>query len=402
MRVLIIEPRMQGHHGIWIDWLARGLMERGLDVTIGTVRANRGHKIVTDLENANPKGLLTIVDLPLEEENGRSQGVIRLVKSEYKYWLLFNRMLRAARKLSPVDVVFVPYLDYCVHLIGLVGSPFGRLPWSGVIMRPTFHYQRVGVVAGATPLDRVKKASIFRLLCNRTLLRCFSIDELLVRYLHQGTFRCRRSIVYLPDPVATISDISKKEAKAYFGIPMDCKVVLVYGALTYRKGIDALLEAVGSPTFDDTVHVLVVGCQDAEVRKLLSSVRNSLSLRIHQRNSHVTQEEEMAAFKAADCVWMGYRQHYQMSGVLVQAGVSGVPVLACEEGLIGYYTKKYGNGLVVKIADIDSVINALMHILKNPGEIAANAREARNVYRKHDVKSAVESIANVVSGAGTI
>ena len=53
-------------------------------------------------------------------------------------------------------------------------------------------------------------------------------------------------------------------------------------------------------------------------------------------NRYLNMDEENMVFSAADVVWLGYQGHYHMSGVLVQAGVMGLPVVASDEGLMAF------------------------------------------------------------------
>jgi glycosyltransferase involved in cell wall biosynthesis len=61
-------------------------------------------------------------------------------------------------------------------------------------------------------------------------------------------------------------------------------------------------------------------------------------------------------------VWLGYRDHYVMSGVLVQAGSMGLPVVACNTGLIGWLTHKYELGLTVPIDNVDAVTKTIAQL----------------------------------------
>ena len=143
------------------------------------------------------------------------------------------------------------------------------------------------------------------------------------------------------------------------------------------------------------MQVLLAGKQDAEIERLLESIDSRVRKRIHTKNCYVTSEEELAAFKSADCVWLGYSGHYQMSGVLVQAGRAGIPVIACKEGLIGYYAAKLGNGILVDSRDSESVSGALARMVLRPNELRRGVQEAVKLFAKHNVGAAVDAIADV-------
>ena len=58
---------------------------------------------------------------------------------------------------------------------------------------------------------------------------------------------------------------------------------------------------------------------------------------------------EQMAFSATDIVWLGYHDHYAMSGVLVLAGKSKKVTIATNDGLIGWHTRQKRLGLTVNI-----------------------------------------------------
>ena len=83
--------------------------------------------------------------------------------------------------------------------------------------------------------------------------------------------------------------------------------------------------------------------QEAKIQALLKSRKGSqltMSERLHQINKFLSDEEEYLVFKASDIVWLGYREHYTMSGVIIQACRMGLPVISCKEGVVGWLTKK--------------------------------------------------------------
>jgi glycosyltransferase involved in cell wall biosynthesis len=171
-----------------------------------------------------------------------------------------------------------------------------------------------------------------------------------------------RKLHYVGDPVDMEGAVSKEEARARFGIPQDKTVLLVYGALTLRKGIRELLTAAQEPNFPDNVCLLMAGKQDAEVKSLLADApAQSLSAqhRLYEADAFLSDADELAAFTASEIVWIGYKEFYGMSGVLIQTGKMGLPVVASQEGLIGWLTKKHKLGPVIDATDTQQIIDAL-------------------------------------------
>lgn len=393
-RVLIIEPHMSGHHGVWLGWLVPGLLEHGYHILIATLEYSLKHPVMQKLICKYGDIVKTIVLSDMKKCRQRG-NVFSLVKREFCYRHLFQRFYCESIKRGSVDVVLVPYLDYCAYATGLLGSPFGETPWLGLVMRPAFHYRAMGITAPHRGLDIIKRQLFFRLLSNKTLKKCFTIDETLIDFVEKKDQPNSCRLLYLPDPIKFNGTGSREEARRLFGIPQDASVILVYGALTLRKGIEALLKAVCEPETPGMIHVMLAGKQDEEVKNLLRSAEAKRLLskgRLHQIDMHIDSEKEYAVYRAADIVWVGYRGHYQMSGILVQAGMMALPVIACNEGVIGWLTKKHGTGLIVSISDAKEVARAIRHLEKLPEIRKEYGLQGQRAFSKNTVNYALDRI----------
>ena len=386
---------MSGHHGVWLRWIVRGLRKDGNIVTVATLATSRQHPIVAEIE-AEADVNVRLLYFPWRSRDAKLSKLFRLSINEIRYWRLYRTMFIKARRSAFIDAVFLPYLDYCTNAISLFGSPFSDTPWSAVIMRPAFHHRAIKASVKSRCLDAVKELLFFRLLLHRTLLAVFALDELLVVYVGEKSEQRAKRLEYLADPVEISRTVTKEEARKLYRIPDEAFVVLVYGALSLRKGIDTLLEAIKSERIPKKLHLLLVGEQDHDVKTLLGAVNPLIGQRIHQFDSYVSAEEEYAAFMSADYVWMGYRNHLQMSAVLVQAGKIGVPIIACADGLIGKLTQKYGNGVVLPARDNSSVVKTLLDIIDSPDKVSGFMENGKRAYEKHDVDNAVASIIRVL------
>jgi glycosyltransferase involved in cell wall biosynthesis len=82
----------------------------------------------------------------------------------------------------------------------------------------------------------------------------------------------------------------------------------------------------------------------------------------------ISGETESDLFSACDVVWLGYKGHYGMSGVLVQAYRSGTPLIATADGLIGWFCGDGELGPVINDLSVDSINQALDQALDSFGE----------------------------------
>jgi glycosyltransferase involved in cell wall biosynthesis len=364
-RVMIMEPQADGHHGPYVTWMAKGLADRGVNVTIVTLQKSIGDpsfQRVTDYNRDRSIGEVTL----LGPEMPRVDAIIEstrnnLIQSQFAYWYLFREWYRALNDSVSPDVVFVPYLDYCLYAISLLGSPFAQCPWVGLPMRAMFHFKAMGVLAPNLPMNGLKKYLFYRVLRNKYLRRFLTIDPSLYLFFKEKISE-QEKIIMLPEP-AEFGDLPNTDlAKRQLGLKTDRHLLLVFGTLAQRKGIRSLLRALAHPDFPMTVDVLLAGkgqdeidtlLKNAEVQKLVFAGR----LKVMDR--FVEYKEVPMLLAAADAVWLGYEKHLTTSGVLVQAARAEVPVLACAEGVIGWQVKRYKLGTIMQNSDVGSVIKAV-------------------------------------------
>ena len=369
MKVLILEPHSDGHHGAYLHWMAAGLVDRGFEVTIITLPETLVHpsmQALTGTALTDGAGSLRLIGAatPITLPSGATGGAAGLSAREWAYWRLFRAWYVAHAGSVRPDVVYLPYLDYCLYAIGLLGSPFDDCPWVGLAMRPSFHYQEMGVMAPKPSLARLKRRLFFRLLKQSQLIRLLSVDEPLVDYASKVSDKAKWKVTLFPEPVDLGPLPAKIESKRRLELNVEHLTVLLYGALTARKGVSVLLRAAASREFPANVDVLLAGrVSDEDTRKLLSlpwvgELVAQDRLKIIDR--FISAAEEPALFSAADIVWLGYQGHYSSSGVLCQAASTKRPVIATNEGLIGWQTSRHGLGRTVDVSKVEDVVGALI------------------------------------------
>lgn len=377
---------MNGHHGVYLRWIVRGAAERNWRVFIATFENSLGHPIFkTMLNECNEAPAIITLPLPATDYMQKS-GLWGLLRREIFYRRLFGRFyVKAMQRFIP-DFVFLPYLDYSAYAIGLFGSPFGRTPWAGIVMRPAFHYKEVGIIGPRSLLLLPKQLLFLRMLKQKKLQTLFTIDPSLYEYLINRAPSCPEKVYYLQDPAEFEGDISKDVARQLLQIPKGAVAILVYGTINYRKGVDILLSAAANQDFPANVHILLAGrhCSDEDLFLNSPMIRKLRSSRLlHEMNRFLSDEEEYMVFKASDIAWLGYRRHYSMSGILVQAGHMGMPVITCKEGVIGWFTKNYDLGVILNEMDDISVIDAINKLIQDKEKFFNYGNASRKCFAEH-------------------
>ena len=399
MTILIIEPIVRGHHGAYLSWIIRAILSRGHSVHLATFEESLVHPSIQDLLSTSGDQL-TIISKPSRSFGTFDGNLIRMTFEMMVFRQLLGNFYALASKRSRIDFVLLPYLDYCTYALSVAGSPFGATPWGGITMRTAFHYSAMGVKALTSKVEPVKRWLFGRLLRDPYLRALFTIDETLYEYAHVWPPEVRSRLVYLPDSAVTKRSVDRAAARKCLGIAQDALVILVYGALSKRKGIEALLQASEHPDFPSRCHLLMAGNQEPDAMPILQSpqaMRLRQTGRLHELSHYLSEEgEKNTVFSAADAVWLGYLAHYQMSGVLVQAGMMGLPIIACEEGLIGWLTTRYQSGVVVPMSDPSIMAKGIKDLFEIPGRAREYGNNGRKVYASHTEEGAAKILLQAI------
>ncbi|WP_371826735.1 glycosyltransferase [Caballeronia sp. SBC1] len=355
--VLIVEPNFTGHRWRYAEWAAAAYMEAGYRCVIVTDPANAAHSLAVRIARENrPELQIQFVEPLVHGSSG-------LAKVSYvRFFRDFKHAFDTASRNRKVALVVVPYVDYFFYSLPLTGSPFGATPWVGITMRANFHHAKVGVKAPREPLINAIKAQLFlRAIRAPGLKTLLTIDPTLTEWFARtgrAGHQAGRSaaVQYLADPFPDAKATEPLAARQRLGLGAG-RHVLVYGAITERKGIQELVTALAQRGNSDPLTLVVAGAQDDETRAFFSSA-GALSPAPVFMDRFITAEEELDLFSACDVVWLGYKGHYGMSGVLVQAYRFGKPVVATADGLIGWFCRTGELGPVVDDLSVTSINRA--------------------------------------------
>jgi glycosyltransferase involved in cell wall biosynthesis len=372
--VLIVEPNFTGHRWRYAEWAAAAYAEAGYRCVIVTDPANAEHALAKRIgQEKKPELAIQFVAPP---EHSR-RGVAKL--SYVRFFRDFKHAFNVASRGRAVALVVVPYVDYFFYALPFTGSPFGTTPWVGITMRANFHHAKVGVKAPREPMVNAVKAQLFRRAIRTPGLKTLlTIDPTLTEWCAGTAGRRERhqaarsaAVQYLADPFPDAKATEPGVARQRLGLGAG-KHVLVYGAITERKGIQELVAALAQRSSSERPVLVVAGAQDDEIRAFFSSI-NALSPSAVFMDRFITAEEELDLFSACDVVWLGYKGHYGMSGVLVQAYRFRKPVIATADGLIGWFCRNGELGPVVEDLSAASINRALDQVFDRPVDAAVRA-----------------------------
>ena len=388
---MIYEPISTGHRMHYVRWIAESLAAHdGQKITLVTAQQSVDHDAVHMLR-AMLGDKLDIHVAPelasiLGSEAAQRGGMVAKVRQEARHLGCLRRAVREIGRQRMVDLVFLPYMDYSLRVLGLIRAPFGGIPWAGIPLRPRFHMEAMGIAAPRKWYYGLEQRLFVRMLRSGSLAGVFCIDPFLVSHLQKLSPAAAANVAYLPDPADKMGSETRETARRSLGIPDDRVVVLVFGTLSLRKGVGVLVDAARDPAVPDNVTLLLAGAQSVDVADYMRRPEVAdltRAGRLVALNRFLGKDDEARVFKAADIVWLGYRGHYESSGVQIQAAQAGLPVLASNEGLVGRLTEDRTSGLTVPVDRTGDVAGALSRLAADAGLRDLCGKNGRESFADH-------------------
>lgn len=395
LKLLIIEPRAHGHHfALYLRQVLDEAARRGWSVTLLTTRDALEHPAAGSL--AGRLGDADVVALMPRPRQWMAWHLPALVLNQWLY-------LRACRqgwcRLSrhDFDALLMLDLDSADRWLAICGSPFGKVPLAGLLVHVKAHRLEATGWQGA-----LARWSLRRLLARNWLRALGVIDPALDRWRTSLPEGEAGKLRLLREPAIASPDTGRAQARARLGIDAMSFVVLVYGALSPRKGIHYLLETLRVHA-DYPMFVLVAGQADLAVTRLLAeplAVEQACSGRLHCDLRFASVEREALLFAAADALWLGYTPEFDgQSALLPQAAAHGLPVLASSHGPIAGQVREHGLGVLLRPEVPDEVRAAIESLRADGARIEAIRKSAGEFARRRDVAGFAGALCDALAGA---
>ena len=361
-----------------------------------TTRKSAEHPALKIVEDEVP-GELPLSFMP-EVASPVGTGSFSLFHKQIQYRKAMARGFNELCSDDVPDLIYVMGLDAVDKALSVLGSPFGSVAFSGMFVSVKFHRFQMGI-GPSSRHDKLYKWSFERLLSIKSLFSITVIDEYFVEYSKQQSKLEYDKVKFVPDPGELKGSESVAHAREQLDLPDGRFVILLYGALTSRKGVKELLKAVSLLEDDDTISVLLAGQIDEGVEAILcQSMAEKLLAdgRLIVVPGYQDEEQEYRLFRLADAVWLGYvGGFYGKSAVMPQAGSLGLPVLASNTGLIGAITQRNDLGLVFDPEDA-SAVAAEIKKLRSDRQLQKRLGENGRRFAQH---SSAEEYGNALCAA---
>lgn len=394
-KLMLFDLAVRGHHPSYIQHLIKYWQKQNfnghLDIVVSP-KFFEEHSDVVELQNGN----VSFTAITSEEEAMLSSRKSRIKRNlrNFNEWKIFCNY---ARLLNTTHALLM-YFDTCTLPLALGAK--SRCAFSGIYFRPTFHYNQFAGYQSSWKVrlqELREKFILSRIMKNPQLQNLFSLDPFAVEHLNK--FNSHAEAIHLADPVEQIPFTNENlltSIKEDLGIESGRQVFFLFGAITARKGIYQLLEALKLLPNElcQKLCLLIVGESGikAELEKIIGDISQTKPVQIISRYEFIPSEEMQAYTQMVDVILAPYQRHVGMSGILLLAAAAGKPVLSSNYGLMGEMVQRYNLGLAVDSTLPEEIAAGLSRMLAAPKEELCDRAKQQSFAEQNSAEKFAQTI----------
>ncbi|MCD8328857.1 MAG: glycosyltransferase family 4 protein [Ruminococcus sp.] len=272
----------------------------------------------------------------------------------YKLWI--NEISQIAKK-ENVDVVHFLCGDVLYRFFGMYLS---RIEKPIVV---TFHRM---------PFSFIREVSINRIF--KKIDFGFVHTELIENHLRKMKIKNVSNLQY-PCFFPSVN-ISQSDAKKKIGVPLDKKLITVFGAASKAKGTDLLIDALSKVSQPFYLYITRAG-EDVNLDYIDEHTKNYSDC-VKFRAGMLPDEDYMLALAATDIVVLPYRKGFDAaSGPMMEAVWNHKYVVGSEHGTLGNAIREHELGRTFVTEDTDDLARVLDEVLASDLKISDKAENFR-------------------------
>lgn len=350
--LLVLEPAPRGHGREWMVHLARHARRCDPVPRLAfAVAPPVAERLRAELaEDPAPRPVV----IKLSEREVAACTHRRLAVSGLARWWTMRRHLAAT---GAGHGLFLEFDHLSLPLA--LGLPMGGgREVSGILFRPSVHYDGAGAATLSERIRDLRKELLYRLTLRRDAVRqVHTLDDGFPRFARER-YEGGAKVTALVDPAFPLIDPEPGDAALAGLVPSGRRLFVLFGVLSERKGVLALLRALASldPADAAGIAVLVAGEVEPAIRSAVEASVAALARRqprlwLHLEPRFLRSGEIAALIDRSDVVLAPYQRFVGSSGVLMWAASRGRPVIAQDYGLVGRLVHEHRLGLAVDTSD---------------------------------------------------
>lgn len=398
LNALIFSPDFDGHRQVYVFVIAHVLKELGFKIYVaGNTKQVISNSFYIDKLNRS-------LETKIIDTSRYAKGGVSITPAEF---------LELQNECEPDLTVFTE-ADY--HIFLFVSQLFnkknrfrGRL--AGIFLRPFYYYSQIGLYDKLRYLKHLP--SNWRdddQLFYEIFLRRFSLLNVAL-CIDENFVAHHKNFQWLPDVFQEYADSivhdDKSEQRVWIEKLKEFKeknkgrfLFLYFGTAQSRRGYDSLLKMAQ----DKGGCFIHCGLRNSKDKYLydINELRSSLSQnhRLFETDQYI--EDPLCIeyfFKSVSHLVLPYRNFYGSSGVMLQALNFGIPILAPENGIIGYRIEKNQLGITYNDKDATS-LNTKFDLFKelDPKMFEKNIKDYMNL---QSIKQLEKVLVNTFTFTGT-
>lgn len=328
MSLLIFEPEVKGHFlTLYVRNVIREHKNKKIFLaTSSTINKSRVLKILKK-ESSNLKIIYSKNLLYPKFKNSLILFIYQILNL-----LRIRKIILTYDKKYNFEHIFFSNLDYFDKGILFFRNPFNFKKFSGILVNPRVHqfYNKNIIVYN------LYKIFLSSMLKNRYLTKILSNDILFYNF-SKNKFK-NNKILYFNEPII----FEKKNSKKFNFLYNKFTKILVYGSIRNSK---SLRELILLSSYIENLKVIIAGKHEDDVKHVLSK-KNLKENKVYEKfkiiNRFIEPEEEKELFLNIDFVWCVYKNTpLGSSGVFHLSCNYKKPVITNNDGLLGWYNRKY-------------------------------------------------------------
>lgn len=353
VRIFLVSPLDYTGHSYYSHSLARALSERGIDVCMAT----------TDTPVVNPGNFFKTYRVFIETYGERSR-----FRKGLAYAFAMLKIIGYAIK-HRIGVIHFQILD-CPEIDVLTFFVL-KLLLRKIVWTPhdVVSLKGEGVNKYFKVMYRLSDMVIVHNNANLALIeRKFGVPKKKIKIIPHGNYN------YF------MRSITKDEARQKLNLPMDKKILLIFGNLRDGKGIETSFEALRYLDGRDDYIVLVAGkvSKGFDFDRLIANIhQRGLDKKVILRTGFISDDLVEYYYKSADICLVPYQTGYE-SGVLRYAFSCCTPVIASDLKEFSEILQDKENSLICKSGDPIDLAKKIECLLDNAQlsqKLALNAKE---------------------------